>query len=279
MMKLDEIPVTRVQEYWDRRPCNIHHSPKPVGTREYFDEVERRKYFVEPHIPPFAEFDRWEGKQVLEIGCGIGTDTINFARNGASVTAVELSERSLEMASRRAKAFDLDPQIEFLQGNAEELQSLLSPRHYDLIYSFGVIHHSPHPEEIVRQARKFAGPESTLKVMVYHRRSWKAFWILLRYGRGRSWRLKELLARHSEAETGCPITYTYSRSEAIRLVEGGGFRVTDVAVDHIFPYRISDYRQYRYVKVWYFRWMPRRLFRWLEQKIGWHLCLTAVPDS
>ena len=83
--------IDTVKAYWDARPCNIRHSRRSVGTKEYFDEVEARKYYVEPHIPGFAQFERWRGKQVLEVGCGIGTDTINFARAGASVTAVDLS--------------------------------------------------------------------------------------------------------------------------------------------------------------------------------------------
>jgi 2-polyprenyl-3-methyl-5-hydroxy-6-metoxy-1,4-benzoquinol methylase len=90
--------IADVQRYWDARPCNIRHSAKPVGSREYFDEVEARKYFVEPHIPGFADFERWRGKKVLEIGCGIGTDTINFARHGAEVTVAELSDESLKVA-------------------------------------------------------------------------------------------------------------------------------------------------------------------------------------
>ena len=66
------------------------------------------KYFVEPHILSFAQFDRWADKRVLEIGCGIGTDTINFARAGYRVTAVDPSERSLDLARRRAVVCGLD---------------------------------------------------------------------------------------------------------------------------------------------------------------------------
>src|SRR3954447_24379727 len=141
-----ETPLGKVREYWNSRPCNIRHSPKPVGTREYFDEVEARKYMVEFHIPGFADFASWKGKKVLEIGCGIGTDTMNFARAGAQVTAVDLTERSLEVARQRAKVFQLEDRITFIQANAEDLSSYVPVQEYDLIYSFGVIHHTPHPE-------------------------------------------------------------------------------------------------------------------------------------
>src|SRR5437773_7263318 len=116
-----QTPITKVSDYWNSRPCNIRHSPTVVGTREYFDEVEARKYCVESHIPRFAEFERWNGKRVLEVGCGIGTDTITFARHGAQVTAVDLTEKSLEVARQRAELFGLTDRIRFIQANAEEL--------------------------------------------------------------------------------------------------------------------------------------------------------------
>src|SRR5213592_4686750 len=119
--------IANVRDYWNARPCNIRHSPKPVGTREYFDEVEGRKYFVESHIPRFANFPHWSGKKVLEIGCGIGTDTINFARHGAQVTAVDLTEKSLDVARQRAKVFGVEDRIRFYQANAEELSSYVPP--------------------------------------------------------------------------------------------------------------------------------------------------------
>jgi 2-polyprenyl-3-methyl-5-hydroxy-6-metoxy-1,4-benzoquinol methylase len=267
--------IADVQKYWDDRPCNIRHSQKPVGSREYFDEVEARKYFVEPHIPTFAEFDRWKGKRVLEVGCGIGTDSINFARAGAELTAVDLSGESLRIARERAVMMGVEDRIEFVQANAEDLASAVSGAQYDLIYSFGVIHHTPRPERALAEMRTLAAPGSTLKVMVYHRHSWKVLWILVGEGRGRFWRADELIAKYSEAQTGCPVTYAYSRTEGRELIEQNGFRVEQLAVDHVFPYRIRDYVEYRYVKEPYFRWMPEPMFRAFERRFGWHLLITA----
>lgn len=271
------VSIERVREYWNRRPCNVRHSPKPIGTREYFDEVEARRGFVEPHIARFAEYERWKGKRVLEIGCGIGTDTIAFARAGALVTAVDLSDESLAIARRRADIYGLADRITFHLADAEALAEVVVPEPYDLVYSFGVIHHTPHPENVIRQVREnYVSDHTVLKVMVYYRYSWKVLWILLTEGKGAFWKLDQVVARNSEAQTGCPVTYTYTRSEARSLLRG--FEIDNAAVEFIFPYRVADYIQYRYVREWYFRILPRSVFRWLERRIGWHLCMTARPS-
>src|SRR5208282_3612371 len=195
----------KVQEFWDRRPCNIMHSPKILGTREYFDEVEARRYMVEPHIPLFAEFDRWRGKKVLEVGCGIGTDSIRFAHAGAELTAVDLSPRSLEIARQRFEIHGLKANL--YCGSAEHLTSLVPVERFDLIYSFGVIHHTHHPEKVLAELKNYCGPATELRIMLYSKWSWKVFWIIAKYGKGAFWRADELVQTYSEAQTGCPVTF------------------------------------------------------------------------
>lgn len=272
-MSFEQIPIEKVQVFWDRNPCNIRHSPAKVGTKKYFDEVEKRKYFIEPHIPKFAQFEKWKGKKVLEIGCGIGTDTINFARAGANVTAIELSRKSLNLAEKRAKVYGLEKRIKFYLANAEELSKVVSVEPYDLIYSFGVIHHTPYPEKVIKEIKKYTHENTLIKLMIYHRYTWKVLWILLKFGKGAYWKLDKLIAKYSEAATGSPVTYIYSKNQAQKLLKG--FKILNISVDHIFPYSIPEYTKYRYKKVWYFRYLPKEFFRWLEKHFGWHILISA----
>ena len=147
---------------------------------------------------------------------------------------------------------------------------------YDLVYSFGVIHHTPHPGRALEQIRRhFVGPNTTFKMMVYYRWAWKVLAILVREAHGAFWKLDEAVARNSEAQTGCPVTYTYTRRSVRELLEHSGFAVENVFVDHIFPYRVPDYVKYRYVKAFPFNVLPDPAMRALEQRLGWHLCVTS----
>lgn len=274
-MSFEKVSIKNVKDFWDRRPCNIRHSQSRVGTKKYFEQVKKRKYFVESHIPKFADFSKWKGKKVLEIGCGIATDTINFAQAGAKVTAVEISRKSLNIAKKRARVYNLQNNIKFYLANAEELSKTVPVEPYDLIYSFGVIHHTPHPEKVIKEIKKYCSEKTIVKIMIYNRYAWKVLWIFIKFGKGAFWKIDKLIAKHSEAATGSPVTYVYSKGQAENLLNN--FKILEISVDHIFPYSIPEYTRYEYKKVWYFRFLPKELFRWLETHFGWHMLITAEP--
>ena len=197
--------IDDVKKYWDDRPCNVRHSSKEIGTKEYFDEVERKRYIAEPHIPLFADFPTWKGKKVLEIGCGLGTEGINFVRYGADYTGTDLSIESLTLAQKRFKVYNQKGR--FFQGNAENLSSFVNVEKYDLIYSFGVIHHSPNPNLIIDQIYKYMDDSTILKIMLYAKNSWKNYMI-------------DAELDQPEAQYGCPIANTYTENEVSDLLHG-----------------------------------------------------------
>ena len=203
-MTFENVTIEEVREYWDARPCNVRHSDLPVGTREYFEEVRDRKYFVESHIPQFADFEAWAGKKVLDVGCGIGTMAQSFAEAGALVTAVDLSPESIALADQRMQVLGLQDRVRFFEADAERLTESVPDDGYDLIFSFGVLHHTPHPSTAFSQLRYLANAGTRLKVMLYHRGSTKAAALTARYGALRPWRIDEAVSKQSEAEFGCP---------------------------------------------------------------------------
>lgn len=265
--QFNKIPIEKVKNYWNSFPCNLGYSQDKIGTKEFFDKIELEKYSTEPHIPKFAEFDKWRGKKVLEIGCGIGTDTINFARAGSEVTAFDLSQESLNIARQRAKIYGVENKINFYSGNAEELSKIVPIKPYDLIYSFGVIHHTPHPEKVMEQIHNYTKPGTVIKIMLYHRFSWPVLWILIK-GKGAFWKIDELIAKYSESQN-CPITYTYSRKDIRRLFEK--FRILDISMDCGISTanRIKKIRNNKFIY---------SILHFLEKPFGWHILITAVAQ-
>tara|TARA_B100001113_G_scaffold154811_1_gene126571 strand:+ start:257 stop:1033 length:777 start_codon:yes stop_codon:yes gene_type:complete len=254
--------IEDVRKYWDDRPCNVLHSDKEKGTREYFDEVERKRYTAEPHIPAFAEFSRWNGKKVLEVGCGMATEGINFVRAGAQYTGTDLSKESIDLAFSRFVSYNVEGQLR--TGNAEELSSFVPVETYDLIYSFGVIHHSPNPEKIISEIKKYMNKDSLLKIMLYAKDSWKNAMIRADLDQ-------------PEAQYGCPIANTYNFQDVQNLLKG--FRLIGYEQRHIFPYRIEPYKKGLFIKEPWFEAMPDKVFNALQFQLGWHLLITAKLED
>jgi len=271
-MDFNKKNISEVENYWNNRPCNIKHSDKPFGTKEYFDEVEWRKYFVEPHILKFADFPSWKNKKVLEIGCGIGTDSTNFARHGADLTVTELSQKSLEVCQKRFEVYGLN--AEFHQCNAETLTQNLRPRPFDLVYSFGVIHHTPNPEKVFDEIKFYMDENSEFRFMVYNKASIKILQMMNESG-DKFKDVDDMIAMYSEAQSGCPITYSYTANSIRELLDSLGYNVLSIETDHIFKYDIPNYVNYKYVIAEPLQNISYDAFCELEKLFGWHLLVKA----
>lgn len=255
--------MTPIQEYWDRQPCCSRHSLREPGTIEYYQDLTARRYFVQPHIRDFADFPKWNGKRVLEIGCGAGTDAEEFARAGADYTAIELSPASLNIAINRFRVCGLTGA--FYQGNAEQLPDVLPFNQYDLIYSFGVLHHTPNPTAVLRHAREYLRPNGELRIMLYAQHSWKSAMI-------------DAGLDQFEAQDNCPLAYRFTPEQVRHLLSESGFSLASLKQAHIFPYQVEPYKAGKYVLQPWFEAMPEEVFRALETSLGWHLLIIAKPN-
>ena len=195
---MSETLKDRVRAYWQAEPCGTSTTTAEPGTAEFYADVERRRYELEPFIPGFAEFERWRGKRVLEVGVGLGTDFVRFARAGANATGIDLTEAAVEAVRDRLALEELEADLRI--ADAEQLP--FSDGEFDLAYSWGVLHHTPDTAGALDELRRVLKPGGEAKVMLYSRRSWVAFGLWGRYAliRLRPWdSLVDVVAAHMES--------------------------------------------------------------------------------
>ena len=171
----------RVRKFWEDEPCGSVHGEAPEGTREYFDQIERRRSELEPFIPEFADFDGASGKALLEIGVGLGTDFVRFARAGANVTGIDLTEHGVQLVRKRLALEGLDGDVRV--ADAESLP--FEDASFDKVYSWGVLHHTPRTEQAVQEAIRVLRPGGDLCVMLYSRHSWVSYKLWVRFAAAR----------------------------------------------------------------------------------------------
>jgi ubiquinone/menaquinone biosynthesis C-methylase UbiE len=201
-----------VRQYWQDNPCDTKRTSKPEGSLEWSEEIEESRYAREPFIHAFAQFTRWRGKRVLEIGCGAGTDCLQFARAGADTYGIDLTERAVEITNMRLAMNGLSADVTV--GDAESLR--FDDNLFDLVYSWGVLHHTPNTEKAIAEVYRVLKPKGRIVIMLYHRRSILACRLYLHCGlrAGRPFgKLADILANHVES-TG---TKAYTLSELRRM--------------------------------------------------------------
>lgn len=167
-----------VETFWNEASCGENLFLKGDTEIEAFQVQAEKRYFYEPYIIPFADFEKSEGKMVLEIGVGLGSDHQKFAEAGAKLSGIDLTLRAITHTRNRLYLFNLTSDLKV--GDAENLD--FPDNTFDLVYSWGVIHHSPETPKAIREIHRVLKPGGEAKVMIYHKNSIVGYLLWLRYG-------------------------------------------------------------------------------------------------
>jgi SAM-dependent methyltransferase len=200
-----------VHDFWEPAACGEDLYLRGVGRDGYTDQA-RTRYELEPYIEPFADLTAWGGKRVLEIGVGLGADHQRFAAAGARLSGIDLTESAVALTRRRLELFGLESELAV--GDAENLS--FPDATFDLVYSWGVIHHSPDTVRAIAEIHRVLRVGGSARVMIYHKWSLVGYMLWARYAlaRLRPWvTLTDVYARYLES----PGTKAYSIDEARRL--------------------------------------------------------------
>ncbi len=285
------------ETFWSTYQPGFRFARHPPGTREFFTEVTAQRYALEPHVPVVVGFDRWSGCDVLEAGCGIGTDGARFAGVGARYTGLDVTPAALTLARRR---FELDGLPgRFVNGSVTKLP--FPDDSFDLVFSHGVIHHVDDTEAAAREFHRVLKPGGTVLVMVYNRHSLNYYLTIMLVRRLFVGLLtvpkastaiskitgepedvleghRELLRRHglryildrelflsnNTDGPGNPLSKVYSRTQLVKLFTPGFRDVrTDIRYLHVRLYPAGD------------RIAGSSAGERLARRAGWHLYLEA----
>lgn len=203
----------RVREYWNVQPPHKADENAEKHDLKWYQSISEHRWKVVPYYWDFVGFDSYAGKKILEIGCGAGTDACEFARHGADVTAIDITDHAIELTTKRAEVEGLN--IKAMKYDGDRLP--FDPDTFDVVYSCGVLHHSPFMDDLFADTHKVLKPGGELVMMLYHRNSAIYYYSIVARnilrgtvdGRSRD----ELLSNFSEFREGCPMTRAFTVEE------------------------------------------------------------------
>jgi ubiquinone/menaquinone biosynthesis C-methylase UbiE len=257
-----------VREFWNADPCGTRY----LADKDDFEAHAHARYKLEPFIFDFAQFKDSRGLKVLEIGVGMGADYLEWLKAGAQATGVDLSNASIERARHRCEIAGFKPDLHV--ADAERLP--FPDNSFDVVYSYGVMHHSPNTAQCVCEALRVLKPGGQARIMVYHHRSLTGAMLWLRYGIWRGKSLRQSVFDHLES----PGTKTYTQQEAQELFRGYrdiGMKVVFSPGDLLLHQPSAKFQSRFYRLVWKF--YPRGIVRRLGRRWGLFLLITATKPE
>jgi len=251
--------LEKIQSYWNERIHDLEMTDAPVGSREFFDDLDEYRFDKLRYLPRVVDFNGYPDKSVLEIGCGIGTDLVRFARGGARCLGVDLSRTALELAAKNAEHNSVE--LELVEANGEALD--LESASFDVVYAHGVLQYTADPRALVREARRVLRPGGQAIFMVYNRWSWlNALSKLMR-----------VTLEHEDA----PVLEKYTIGELRRMLQP--FEQVRITPER-FPVKSRLHKGmkaflFNELFVGAFNILPRSMVR----PLGWHLMAFCTAES
>ena len=250
--------LEKVHDHWATETCGTRGIDSSDRVH-FFADLEAERYQLEPYIRTFARFERGAGKDVLEIGVGAGTDHVQWARAGANLSGIDLTQEGVDLARERLALEGLDSNLQV--ANAESLP--FDDDSFDIVYSYGVLHHSPNTAGCIREVHRVLRPGGTALIMVYNLYSWAALnlWALQCAAKGKPFRSpRQAIFDHMES----PGTKAYTRAEVLDLMSDFDIQSVEAALqggDLLHMRRSAKYQSPIFAAAFalYPRWLVRRL--------------------
>jgi ubiquinone/menaquinone biosynthesis C-methylase UbiE len=161
--------IEKIQDYWNHRIHDLEMTDQPVGTKAFFDDLDDYRFDKLHYLPQLVDFASFKDRRLLEVGCGIGTDLVRFAKGGARVTGVDLAQSAIDLARRNFELNGVAAE-ELRVANGEALP--YPDASFDVVYGHGVIQYTADPEQLIRECHRVLRPGGTAIFMVYNRVSW-----------------------------------------------------------------------------------------------------------
>jgi SAM-dependent methyltransferase len=261
-----------IREYWEAEPCGTR-GVSVEERKRFFDQIEKERYKWEPYIPQYARFERGRGKALLEIGVGAGTDFVNWVRNGAIATGIDLTQRGVSLTTERLALEGLSADVR--QGDAENLP--FEDNTFDIVYSNGVLHVPPNPARAIAEAHRVLRPGGTFLGLIYNPNSWVGFmlWAIHCLAKGRPWKTPRWAIYHYLESPG---THSYTVKETHALFSRFSRVQVRTQLGHGDLLLMRPGPKYNRNRIYLLLWKlwPRWLIRRLGNRFGMAVIVEAV---
>ena len=164
----DKAKIEQIQNYWNERIHDMEMTDQPVGTAGFFRDLEAYRYEKLHYLPRMVDFASFRDMKVLEVGCGIGTDLVRFAKGGAAVTGVDLSKTAIDLAQKNFSHNQVKGDLRV--GNGEDLP--FPDKTFDLVYAHGVLQYTMDIQKMVDELYRVLKPGGQFIGMLYNRKGW-----------------------------------------------------------------------------------------------------------